>query len=70
MSKAETIEYAIRKECQRFSLVEWCEEWGFSTDDFYKFLELGRKAFEEEMDKHTEELFEMFKKMMEKNNGN
>lgn len=48
MTKAETIEYAIEKECQRYSLVEWCEEWGFTIEEFYRFLELGKKAFEGE----------------------
>ena len=47
MTKAETIEYAIKKECQRFSLVEWCESWDITVEEFYRFLELGRKAFDE-----------------------
>ena len=45
MTKGETIEYAIKKRCQEYSLVEWCEEWEFTVDDFYKFLSLGRQAF-------------------------
>lgn len=28
MTKGETLEYAIKKECRKFSLVEWCDEWG------------------------------------------
>lgn len=46
MTKAETIEYAIQKECERLSLEVWCEHWGITVDEFYRFLELGRKAFE------------------------
>lgn len=46
MNKAETITYAIRKECSRDSLVEWCKTWGITIDEFIKFLELGRKAFD------------------------
>ena len=37
MTKGETIEYAIQKECQRFSLVDWCESWditqAFNSDE-------------------------------------
>ena len=46
MTKAETIEYAIKKECQRYSLADWCESWNITIEEFYRFLELGRKAFE------------------------
>lgn len=46
MTKGGKIEYAIKKECQRYSLVDWCEEWNFTVDEFYKFLELGREAFD------------------------
>ena len=48
MNKAETIAYAIKKECQRYSLVDWCEEWGFSVDEFNRFLTLGQEAFYQE----------------------
>ena len=48
MSKAERIEYAIEKECQRFNLVEWCENWDITVEEFYRFLELGRRAFEDD----------------------
>ena len=46
MTKGEKIEYAIKKECQRFSLVEWCESWGITIEEFKRFLELGRQAFD------------------------
>lgn len=46
MTKSETIEYAIKKKCQEYSLVDWCEEWDFTVDEFYKFLELGKKEFD------------------------
>ena len=46
MNKAKTIAYAITKECQLYNFAEWCEEWGFTVDDFYRFLELGQEAFE------------------------
>lgn len=45
-TKGETIEYAIKKECRRDSLVEWCKMWDFTIDDFYKFLEIGRQGFD------------------------
>ena len=48
MTKAETIAYAIKKECSRYSLIEWCEEWGFTVDDFKKFLNCGEKGFAEQ----------------------
>lgn len=44
----ETIAYAIQKKCSEYSLVEWCKEWGFTIDDFKKFLEGGKKEFEED----------------------
>ena len=46
MTKGETIEYAIKKKCQEYSLVDWCEEWDITVDEFYKFLEHGRQAFD------------------------
>jgi hypothetical protein len=45
MDKAETIAYAIMKECCKYSLKDWCCEWEFTVDDFDKFLELGEEAF-------------------------
>lgn len=45
MTKGETIEYAIKKKCQEYSLMDWCDEWNITIDEFYKFLELGRQAF-------------------------
>ena len=44
--KAETIAYAIRKECQRSSLYDWCESWDITTDEFEEFLENGIKGSE------------------------
>lgn len=55
MNKAEIIAYAIEKECQRYSLVDWCEEWEFSVDEFNKFLTLGQEAFYQEQTKRGEE---------------
>ncbi len=37
--KAEKIAYAIRKKCQEWSLIEWCESWDITTDEFDEFLE-------------------------------
>ncbi len=48
MNKAEIIAYAIKKECQSYSLVDWCEKWGFSVDEFNRFLILGQEAFYQE----------------------
>ena len=47
VNKAGIIAYAIKKECQRHSLINWCKEWGFTVDDFYRFLEFGKNAFKE-----------------------
>ena len=41
--KAETIAYAIRKECQRNSLYDWCESWDITIDEFEEFLSNGIK---------------------------
>lgn len=46
MTKGETIEYAIKKECRRDSLADWCEMWEFTIDEFYEFLEIGRQGFD------------------------
>lgn len=40
-STAETISRAIEKECQKYSLSDWCEEWDFTVDEFYEFLKLA-----------------------------
>ena len=40
-STAETIAYAIEKECQRSSLYEWCDSWDITTDEFDEFLALA-----------------------------
>ena len=50
MSKdtAETIAYAIRKECQRCSLYDWCEDCGITIDEFEEFLSNGIKESESE----------------------
>ena len=51
--RAETIAYAIRKECQKDSLYDWCETWDITIDEFEEFLANGlmgvmkmNKAFE------------------------
>ena len=46
--KAETIAYAIKKECQRSSLYDWCESWDITIDEFEEFLENGIKGSEPE----------------------
>lgn len=40
-SKAEIIAYAIKKECQRMSLYDWCDSWDITTDEFDEFLALA-----------------------------
>ncbi len=45
MGVGETIAYAIRKECSRYSLIEWCEEWGFTIEQFQEFLDAGVDGF-------------------------
>ena len=44
--KAETIAYAIKKECQRSSLYDWCESWDITIDEFEEFLSNGIKECE------------------------
>ena len=46
--KAETIAYAIRKECQRISLYDWCKSCGITTDEFEEFLDNGINGSESE----------------------
>ena len=46
--KAETIAYAIKKECQRSSLYDWCETWDITIDEFEEFLANGIKGSESE----------------------
>lgn len=36
--KANTIYRCIERECQRDNLTEWCEDYGFTVDEFYEFL--------------------------------
>ena len=40
-STAEKIAYAIKKECQRASLYDWCDSWGITIDEFDEFLALA-----------------------------
>lgn len=40
-STAETIAYAIKKECQIISLYDWCDSWDITTDEFDEFLALA-----------------------------
>lgn len=40
-SKAEKIAYAIKKECERYSLCRWCNSWNITTDEFDEFLALA-----------------------------
>ena len=47
-STAETIAYAIRKECQRMSLYDWCESWDITTDEFDEFLAIAVRNAEVE----------------------
>ena len=44
----EKIAYAIFKKCSDWSLIEWCETWGFTIEDFERFLEGGKKEFKED----------------------
>ena len=52
-STAETIAYAIRKECQRISLHDWCDDWDITIDEFDEFLALavGNAEVEESEEK-------------------
>lgn len=44
MTNYKTIRHAIEKECRRISLTDWCENWGFTTDDFDKYLDAADNA--------------------------
>ena len=44
MNKNERIAYAIKKQCSEYSLVEWCNEWGFTIDDLNNFLNKGMET--------------------------
>ncbi len=44
MTKGEKIAHAIKKECQRYSLIQWCDSW--DIEDFERFIELGKNAFD------------------------
>ena len=46
MTKGEMLEYAIEKEGCKFRVVEWCDEWDVTIDDFEEFLRLGKEAFD------------------------
>lgn len=53
-SKARTIAYAIKKECQRSSLYDWCDSWwDITIDEFDEFLALavGNAEVEESEEK-------------------
>ena len=50
MNIGETIAYAIRKECSRYSLVNWCKEWGFTIEQFKRFLDGGIDRFRTEQE--------------------
>ena len=52
-STAETIAYAIKKECQRSSLYDWCDSWDITTDEFDEFLALAVDNAEIEEKAHT-----------------
>jgi len=41
MSTSETIAYAIKKKCREDSLFEWCKSWGFTIEQFERFLQAG-----------------------------
>lgn len=47
---AETIAYAIEKQCSEWNLTEWVSEWSFTVDDFYRFLDLGKETFRKEQE--------------------
>lgn len=38
---AEIISYAIKQECKRPSLYDWCDRWDITTNEFDEFLALA-----------------------------
>lgn len=59
-NKIELIVKAIRKECSRYSLIEWCKGWGFSVEDFDEFLEYAERVIEIEKKKSYNQALEDF----------
>lgn len=51
-----TIRHAIEKECRRISLTDWCENWGFTADDFNKYLDAADKALRAQHEQPNEPL--------------
>lgn len=49
------MERMISKECQRNSLVELCECWGFGCGAFYDFVSLAKEGFEKRISKNPQE---------------
>lgn len=49
------MERMISKECQRISLTELCECWGFYCDAFYDFISLAKTGFEKRILEKTVE---------------
>lgn len=45
-SKGMKIAYAIEKACCSYSLIEWCEKWEFTVEDFDRFLAAGIEGFD------------------------
>lgn len=55
MTVSEIIAYAIKKECSRYSLMDWCKAWDFSIEQFNRFLQVGVEAFDAEQEDNEEE---------------
>ena len=63
--KAETIAYAIRKECQRSSLYDWCESWDITIDEFEELITNARNNA---IDDFVKEICKMY--VQSERNGN
>lgn len=49
MNTGEKIAYAVFKEVARYSFIDWLETWEISKEDWDKFMEAGKKVFEDDI---------------------
>ena len=69
--KAETIAYAIRKECQKYSLYDWCESWDITIDELERLCKEIDKQGKQVIDTyHIDTQFGLckFAEVIKKNN--
>lgn len=45
LTKGELIACAIGNKCKEANLTVWCAIWGFTEDEFFRFLKFGEEVF-------------------------